>query len=133
MNNYEYAAKVHRIVDGDTVYLKLSKTFTLPVDFGFNIIDTMNLTKDAVVGFRLYGINTPEVVGASKTAGLTATKELERLLNLGSLRVVSYKPDKYGRYLADIYVMTDTTELHVNQELVKGGFATQYFGVGPKV
>ena len=132
MSNYEYAAKVHRVVDGDTLYLKLSKTFQMPVDFGFNIIDTLTLTKDAVVEFRLYGINTPEVVGVSKTAGLAAVGELNRLLGLGPLRVVSYKPDKYGRYLADIYVTVGSSELHVNQGLVKGGFATQYFGVGPK-
>lgn len=79
MGQYEYPATVHRVVDGDTVYLKLSKTFTLPVDFGFNILDKVLLLKEATIEFRLYGINTPEVVGVTKPAGLASAAELSRL------------------------------------------------------
>jgi len=133
MKQYEYQATVHRVVDGDTVYLKLSKTFTLPVDFGFNILDSVILLKEAIVEFRLYGINTPEVVGVTKQAGLASSTELSRLLDTGTLRIVSYKPDKYGRYLADIFVTPPgQPEFNANQELIKGGFATPYFGTGPK-
>lgn len=45
--DYSYKAKLGRVVDGDTVWLD--------VDLGFNIW--------AHLGFRLEGINTPEVVG----------------------------------------------------------------------
>jgi endonuclease YncB( thermonuclease family) len=133
MSQYEYQATVHHVVDGDTVYFNLTKMFNLTVDFGFNILDTVTLTKTAVMDFRLYGINTPEVVGITKTAGLAASAELARLLGLGSIRVVSYKADKYGRWLADIYVQPATgVEIWVNQTLINGGFAKPYFGEGPK-
>ena len=131
---YEYQATVHRIVDGDTVYFKLTKTFTLPIDFGFNIKDTVLLVKDAVICFRLHGINTPEVVGVSKSAGIAATTELTRRLGLGPIRLVSYKADKYGRYLAEVFVtLGNGTELNVNKEMISTGFATPYFGDGPKI
>lgn len=124
---YEYQATVHRIVDGDTVYFRLTKEFTISVDFGFNIKDTVALAKDAIIDFRLRGINTPEIVGVSKAAGLASKDELTRLLGLGPIRLVSYKADKYGRYLAEVFVkLEDGTELNVNQELINGGFAVPY-------
>lgn len=107
---YEYKAKVHRVVDGDTVWLD--------VDLGFHV--------RAVVDFRLEGLNAPEMVGASKAAGLAAKAELERLLSLGPLRIISTKTEKYGRYLVTIWVAVDGYELNVNQALIDGGFATVY-------
>lgn len=115
---YEYAARLTRVVDGDTVWLS--------VDLGFGV--SVNLD------FRLYGINTPEVVGPTRTAGLAAKAELERLLALGSLRIVTYKADKYGRWLAELFVQQAgiVEELNINRQLLKGGFAQPYFGEGPK-
>jgi endonuclease YncB( thermonuclease family) len=136
---YEYVATVSRVVDGDTVHLTLEKEFALPVDFGFNIKDTVVLKKTAEIDFRLYGINTPETHGKEATtggqmaAGLKSKVELERLLKLGTLRVVSTKPDKYGRYLATIFVKPSKgPEINVNEAMVKGGFAKAYFGTGVK-
>lgn len=114
---YEYKAKLSRIVDGDTVWLF--------VDLGFKVT--------AELEFRLYGLNTPEVVGEQKVAGLLAKGELERLLGLGELRVVTTKADKYGRWLATLYMsQPDGTTVNVNQALLDSGFAQPYFGVGPK-
>ena len=108
---YEYKAKLHRIVDGDTVWLE--------VDLGFNVRVTLD--------FRLEGINTPEVVGTTKVAGMASKAELERLLGLGPLRIVSTKTEKYGRYLATIFVQpAEGAEINVNQTLIDGGFATAY-------
>lgn len=108
---YEYKGRVLRVVDGDTVWIE--------VDLGFNA----RLSVD----FRLEGLNTPEVVGTSKTAGLAAKAELERLLALGPLRLVSLKTEKYGRYLATLYVTSPGgVELNVNQALLAGGFAVAY-------
>jgi micrococcal nuclease len=108
---YEYKASLIRVVDGDTVWLD--------VDLGFNV--------HAAFDFRLVGLNTPETVGATRTAGLTAKAELERLLSLGSLRLVSTKSDKYGRWLATIYVkQADGVEINVNDILIKTGFAVPY-------
>lgn len=117
---FEYHAKATRVVDGDTVWLD--------VDLGFGIHTNSD--------FRLYGINTPEVVGATRTAGLASKVELERLLALGSLRIETYKADesdKYGRWLATLYVtQKDGSEVNINALLVKGNFAKVYFGKGPK-
>ena len=130
---YVYDATVHRVVDGDTVYLKLTKTFEFPVDFGFRIMDVVKLEKTTVVNFRLLGIDTPEVVGSQKAEGLKATTELVRLLALGPLKVYTYKPDKYGRWLARIEVtVEDGTVVDVNEELLRGGFAKPYEGKGPR-
>ena len=61
-------------------------------------------------------------------------KPLLRLLALGTLRIKSYKQEKYGRWLADIYVQPSdgSAEIWVNDTLVKEGFAVPYFGEGPK-
>jgi len=114
---YEYKAELVRVVDGDTIYAK--------VQLGFHV--AMDLE------FRLFGINTPEVIGAQKTAGIAAKAELERLLKSGPLRVVSEKSDKYGRWLGTFYAKnSDGTETNVNDALLTGGFALPYFGIGPK-
>lgn len=114
---YEYSARLNRVVDGDTVWLW--------VELGFNVAVTLD--------FRLYGINTPELVGATRVAGLAAKAELERLLGLGRLRILTYKPDKYGRWLAEMFVTPPNgPEFRVNDALLQGGFAKPYFGQGPK-
>jgi micrococcal nuclease len=117
---YEYNARLTRVVDGDTVWLD--------VDLGFGVHTNAD--------FRLFGIDTPEVIGTTRVAGLAAKVELERLLALGRLRIETHKgdeSDKYGRWLADLYVMAEhDCELHVNALLVSQGFAKAYFGKGPK-
>jgi endonuclease YncB( thermonuclease family) len=138
METHEYAATLDRVVDGDTVYLILTKEFTFDVDFGFNVKDTVVLKKSARIDFRLYGINAPETHGTAVAeqlvAGLKAKAELERLLGLGTLRIVSTKPDKYGRYLATIFVrpLGLPAEINVNNAMLDGGFAKPYFGEGTK-
>ena len=78
----EYPATVVRVIDGDTV--------ELDVDVGFR-----SRYRDK---FRLAGINAPE----GKTE---AGARLSDLLHPGSEVVVtSFKPEKYGRWLADIAV-----------------------------
>jgi micrococcal nuclease len=114
---YEYKAKLSRIVDGDTLWLF--------VDLGFKVIVELE--------FRLYGLNTPEIIGGQKVAGLFAKAELRRLLGLGELRIATTKADKYGRWLATIFVdCPDGTTVNANQALLDGGFAKPYFGEGPK-
>lgn len=110
---YEYFAKLDRVVDGDTVWLN--------VDLGFRVF--------ARLDFRLSGINTPEMIGATRTAAIAAKAELERLLRLGPITIVTEKPgatDKYGRWLATITVSTATGPVLVNEALVTGGFAVRY-------
>jgi micrococcal nuclease len=112
---YEYDAKLERVVDGDTVWLV--------VDLGFRVSQRLEL--------RLYGIDTPELVGATRTAGLAAKSELLRLCSLGPLRIRTYKAgvtDKYGRWLATLYVSVGGETLEINEQLVRTGFAVRYPG-----
>jgi micrococcal nuclease len=110
---YEYKATLDRVVDGDTVWLN--------VDLGFRACIR--------VDFRLYGINTPELVGATRTAGLAAKTALEQLLALGPITVTTHKPeptDKYGRWLATIYVESPEGRVDVNYALISEGHAVRY-------
>ena len=114
---YEYRATLNRVVDGDTVWLD--------VELGFNVRLKVEL--------RLEGINTPEVTGVQKVAGLAAKSELARLLSLGTIHFISVKTEKYGRYLATLFVTpVGQPAINVNEALIKGGFAKPYTGEGPK-
>jgi endonuclease YncB( thermonuclease family) len=133
---WEYAASIVRVIDGDTAVFKLVKTFTQEIDFGFYIHDSMTLTKSTELSFRFMGINCPEIHSsdaALKARGLKAKVETERLCSLGPLRLVSFTPDKYGRWLADIYVTPPgKPEIWINKALMDGGFALPYNGEGVK-
>lgn len=133
---WEYEAKLVRVIDGDTAIFQVFKTVSQEVDFGFYVKDIVSLSKSAEINFRFAGINAAEIRGADKSAvkkGNAAKTEVERLLSLGTIRIVSYKPDKYGRWLADVYVSPfGEKEIWVNQALLEGGFALPYDGSGEK-
>lgn len=105
---YTYNAKIVRWVDGDTVDLR--------VDCGFY----MRLEDR----FRLYGIDTPE---RGQSGYKEATARARELAPVDTVVIIkTYKPerDKYGRWLADVYV----GETNINQMLVAEGLAKEYFG-----
>lgn len=114
--DYTYTnAEVIRWVDGDTVDLKI----TVIADIGFGVVNH-SVINDR---FRLYGIDTPE---RGQTNYVEARLYAESLAAVGDIVTVkTYKArEKYGRYLAEIYVEDD----HVNSALVSSGFAKPYFG-----
>lgn len=103
---YEYRAQLVKIVDGDTV--------KLDVDLGFRIWRHAE-------NYRLARINTPE---RGQPGGSEATAALSALLApFPSFTVVSFKDDKYGRYLIEI-VLPDGT--NVSDWLLGNGFAEEY-------
>lgn len=119
--NYEYQAELVRVIDGDTVVLRVKKSF----DFGFRVMTEHS----AEMSFRLAGINSPELHGVDaeeKERALAAKTELERLCGLGALRAVTSKPDKYGRWLVTLFVQFGMTETNVNESLLTNGFAVPY-------
>lgn len=140
---YWYRAKYLKNHDGDTV--------TLDIDLGFKVGVEMDV--------RLYGINTPEVVGLTRARGLQAKTFLESLLTAskdsGLLRMKSIKDkaDKYGgRYLGELFLplsfsIPEPKEegefqsakfdpkgvvTNLNQLMIKAGYANEYFGSGDK-
>lgn len=113
---YLYRATVASIYDGDT--------FRADVDLGF-------FTWQKDTNFRMFGIDTPELRGsdAEKEAGFAARDRLRELMPVGSpVLIRSTKTGKYGRYLADVFVETDTGTIHVNQQMIDEGHAVPYDG-----
>jgi endonuclease YncB( thermonuclease family) len=109
---YEYPAQLQRIIDGDTVVVK--------VDLGFEI--------DFSIVLRLEKINTPEVVGAERKEGLAAKEALDRMIDRSQplwVRTVKDRQGKYGRYLACLYQPT-ISPISLNEQLVQHGHAELY-------
>lgn len=107
---YEYQAEVLKIVDGDTLHLR--------IDLGLNI------RQDITV--RLFGINAPEM---STPAGVAAKAYIGTLLAVGDTVVVHTHKDrreKYGRYLAQILAR----DVDVNLQMVETKHAVVYMADG---
>ena len=94
---YEYQCIIERVVDGDTVDVR--------VDAGFDI-----WTKQRV---RLMGIDAPESRTRDlreKKFGKLATARVEELLPVDSKQIIIITKQgrgKYGRYLADFVMLKD--------------------------
>ena len=111
---YHYKARVVKIVDGDTVYCD--------VDLGFHFNNKLML-------FRLAGVNTPELRGMSREAGLKAKEfVLNKIYNKDVILMTKKDAkEKYGRYLAYIYFKDDDDNwVCINDLLVKDGLAEVY-------
>ncbi len=118
---YEYKiASVKKIVDGDTI--------DVVVDLGFKIEMTMRV--------RLKEINTPELRGEEREAGLAAKKFVEEWFvhhdSCGcELRIKTDrdKKGKYGRYIGMIAAFFNPNELkppaNLNQDLLDNGHAVR--------
>ncbi len=106
---YNYKAKIIDVYDGDTV--------TAIVDLGFLHFQEMKL--------RLYGIDTPELRGVEKEAGIVVRDLVREMILNKEVEIHSYKDKqgKYGRYLANIIV----DGLDINKWLVDNGHAKPYF------
>ena len=103
-----YAAKLIRVVDGDTVRLAVD------MGFGFSFECT----------FRLANINCPEL---PSTEGLKA-KDYARawFTQQGGVCIIkSIKADKYGRYLAHICNAKEIEET-LNHLLIDAGHAVPF-------
>lgn len=105
--SFVYAAKIERVIDGDTVDVEL--------DLGMRVFFRTRL--------RIAGIDAPE---RNTDAGKAAKAFLQGLLPVGwAVTVSTYKPDKYGRALADI----EFNDHDVGETMVGNGHARVY---GPR-
>ena len=99
---YEYNAKVVRVYDGDTIWAD--------IDLGFGIW----MQNQAI---RLRGINTPELRGEAKEAGLASRDRVIQLLAEADNKCVikTHKDDqrgKYGRILGEILIENRTSSIN---------------------
>lgn len=110
--SWTFPARLVRVIDGDTLLLAL--------DVGFASVRTERV--------RLLGINTPEVVGATRAAGLAATRFVEAWVLPSTepwpLMVQTVKTDAFGRYLALVWRRSDGASL--TDDLLAAGHAVPY-------
>lgn len=113
--NYSYWCIVDRVVDGDTVDVR--------IDLGFNV-----WIKDRV---RLLGIDTPESRTRDlreKTRGLEAKAKVQELLPLGERALIQTSRDgkgKFGRVLGNFVLPDGRT---VAEVLIAERMAVRYHG-----
>jgi micrococcal nuclease len=105
---YTYQAFVTKVVDGDTLHVH--------VDLGFDtwIDETL----------RLRGIDCPEMKTREGDAAKAYVQSLIKEADLITVR--SYKPDKFDRYLADIFIPGEDGGVYLNNLLLEKGHAVRY-------
>ena len=103
---YTYKAAVERVVDGDTIIVK--------IDLGFG-----NRCREYL---RFRGIDAPEIdTPEGKKARQFVVNELAKV---DHIILTSTKSDKYGRYLADVYYGDGK---HLNQKLLDEKLVLYYY------
>lgn len=110
---YHYKMTVTKVVDGDTIYGD--------VDLGFSI----GFRK---MEFRLSGINTPEIKGPNREAGLASKKFVEDTILNKEVIIVTKKDgkEKYGRYLAEVFFLVGVEWVSLNKTLLDNGLAVEF-------
>ena len=126
MEKYIYRAKLDRVVDGDTV--------DALIDVGFDIWFKKRIRFKGVDTWESRTRNLEE-----KALGLKAKARTKELLEKvssksGYFRLKSYGLGKYGRVLADVFIMDkDGKQWNVNETLITEGHAYIYDGGKKKV
>jgi len=102
---FAYRAEVLKVVDGDTLWVRV---FLRP--------DQWIKQK-----LRLRDLDCPEM---STAAGQAAKRFVDALIaGSSAITICTTKPDKYDRYLADVFVNTNEGEAYLNNELLAKGHA----------
>ena len=112
---YTYHATLRRIIDGDTLWLG--------IDCGFDTWTDQKL--------RLRSIDTPEL---NTPEGQRARRFAEAALHNATLVITTTRPDKYGRYLTDIFYLPGTADPEtvletgnfLNRELLEAKLAKKF-------
>jgi len=126
MDKYIYRAKLDRVVDGDTI--------DALIDVGFDIWFKKRIRFKGVDTWESRTRNLEE-----KALGLKAKARTKELLEKvssksGYFRIKSYGLGKYGRVLADVFIMDkDGKQWNVNETLISEGHAYIYDGGKKKV
>ena len=110
---YYYAVDIVKIVDGDTVDVR--------IDLGFDVLHKCSV--------RLMGMNAPESRTRDKeenVRGLAAkewlTKEFYDAVD--PIELQSHGKGKFGRILGEFFI----NGVNINQSMIDNGHAVEYFG-----
>lgn len=111
---YQYNAVIRKVVDGDTI----------EIDIDLGLSTWVHNEK-----IRLYGIDTPEVYGVKKGSaewerGNLASEFVKKYLvenNQVIIETIKDKKEKYGRYLALIFIQIDRSVLTGLVDIRSGG------------
>jgi len=113
---YTFKAQLDHVWDGDTIWLEIDR------GEGWS----------SVGKYRLYGVDTPEIRGASdeeEAYGDEATEFVKNLLLMQSELVVStYKGRSKYDWLVDIWVKTDTDYKLLSEIIIEAGHGVPYSG-----
>jgi micrococcal nuclease len=109
--HYTYEAEMVRVLDGDTIEAK--------IDCGFHV-SISNVT------LRLARIDAPEKTGVERMDGIKSHNFLYKMLEGKRLRVQTDKTGKYGRYIAEIWVVDESVVVNVNDRMLSAGHASPY-------
>ena len=126
MDKYIYRGKLERVVDGDTI--------DALIDVGFDVWVKKRIRYKGIDTWESRTRNLEE-----KKLGLAAKARNKQLLEevsskSGYFRLKSYGVGKYGRVLADIFIMdANGVQINVNQALITEGHAYVYEGCKKKV
>ena len=102
---YHYKAYVERVIDGDTFWVR--------IDLGFRFWIRQKL--------RLRGLDAPEL--NTKEGEKTKQFVEGELKGVPWVIITTTKPDKYDRYLSDIFMERKGRTIHLNQLLLDQGLA----------
>lgn len=126
MDKYIYRGKLERVVDGDTI--------DALIDVGFDIWVKKRIRYKGIDTWESRTRNLEE-----KKLGLAAKERNRQLLEevstkSGLFRLKSYGVGKYGRVLAEIFIMDENDNtICINNQLISEGHAYIYDGGKKKV
>ena len=116
---YVYAAMVTDVIDGDTVDCAISCGLWVSVSKRLRLCASNGA-----------GINAPETRGPERSAGLASKAHLLELLDRMAgrgwpvyVRTFRDRTGKYGRLLADVFVMTGAGPVSLCDRMVEDGHA----------
>jgi len=109
--------KVIKVYDGDTITIAAKLPYKKSSLYRFQV--------------RLLGIDSPEMKGHSeeeRAAAYTSKRALEALLLHNTVYLENKQQEKYGRLLADVFIVLHNEKIHVNKWLLDHGYAVPYDG-----
>jgi len=104
---YQYSGTILGIEAGDTI--------NVDIDLGFKV--------HKVIKVKLAEVNMPEAQERKKSTGHIASTFLMSMIPPGT--TVKLRSEKeQDRYAAWVYVSIDGSDLNINKEMIKSGYAT---------